>query len=145
MIFWTQLLMQWKWHLNCFSIYLFSEDKASLGMEALEAQVRIRMNGPPYYSLNIDPYTEFYLAPDINKRRCDKTATPNKKKYSLNQDEYDNLPTTPAKYSGIYWTECFCFRYGLVSSSNLMGFLRVLRFPSIFVGLVFENKSLSCL
>ena len=78
------------------------KDKASLGMDGLEAQIRIRMNGPPYYSLDIDPYTEYYLAPDVNKRRCDKTSTPKKQKYSLNQDEYDNLPTTPAKYSGIY-------------------------------------------
>ena len=71
-------------------------------MDGLEAQMRIRMNGPRYESLNVDPYTTFYLAPDINKRRCDKVVTPKKAKLPLNRDDYDDLPTSPSRYSGIY-------------------------------------------
>ena len=72
-----------------------------MGIEALEAQTRIRMNGIPYVSLNIEPYTEFYLAPDKENRRCDVAVPVKRPKYVLNQDDTEDI-NTPATFSSLY-------------------------------------------
>ena len=81
--------------------HIKTKDKSSLQRKPLESQMRIRMNGIPYTSMNIDPYTTEFLRARENKP-CDAARKAPKQRESLDKDEDDDSISSASTYSSLY-------------------------------------------